>query len=272
MGQLISIVLLLVAGLVVGRPADAQTSPMLVVSLGGAPQTYSATELLDREDTTTIEVDDVAYKQAMTYQAVPLLALAGSLDTADFDTVEARATDGFVAQVPVSLLTSEAAAPWIAIEDPADPWPKLSGRDYSAGPFYLVWQNTEGSNVGSEQWIYALAEVRGVVSPTERWPQLAVDGALSEDAPERLGLEVYAKNCLPCHRLDGAGEGDKGPDLAKPMPATAYLTHDGLRKLVRDPASVRSWPDMQMTGFDTDAITDTELAALIAYLEYIASR
>ena len=264
---------ILVAGLCeLGGLAIAQTEPTLIISLGAGTQTYSATELLDREDAATIQVDDVAYKQSMTYRAVPLRALAGDLGATDFETVETRATDGFVAQVPLSLLADSSATPWIAIEDPKKPWPKLPGKDYSAGPFYLVWENTAASDVGSEQWIYSLAEIQGVLSPAERWPQMAVGVSLPKDAPERLGLQVFVKNCLPCHRLAGAGNGDQGPDLARPMPATAYLTHDGLRKLVRDPASVRSWPNMQMKGFDTDAISDDELTALIAYLEYVAAK
>jgi len=101
---------------------------------------------------------------------------------------------------------------------------------------------------------------------------MAVDAALPENAPEHLGLQVFIKNCLPCHRLDGAGEGTMGPDLARPIPVTEYLTDDGLRKLIRDPASVRSWPNMQMKGFDSDAISDEELTALIAYLAYVASK
>jgi len=37
-----------------------------------------------------------------------------------------------------------------------------------------------------------------VPAPLHRWPQ-----------------------CLPCHRLSGAGEGPLGPDLSQPMPAVS---------------------------------------------------
>ena len=55
-----------------------------------------------------------------------------------------------------------------AFEDPANPWPPLSGTTVSAGPFYLVWEQPERSGVGSEQWPYQLATLAGVESPAHR--------------------------------------------------------------------------------------------------------
>ena len=101
------------------------------------------------------------------------------------DTIEARASDGFVSQIPASLVAkgvSGGAVAWVAVEDPAAPWPNLEGRDVSAGPFYLVWQHPERSGIGSEQWPFALAELTGVEDPLRRWPQLAVDTALPDAA------------------------------------------------------------------------------------------
>ena len=57
--------------------------------------------------------------------AVPLLALLPPLDDR-FDTLEARATDGYAAQLPISLLQRAGkggAVPWLAIEPPGHPWP-----------------------------------------------------------------------------------------------------------------------------------------------------
>jgi hypothetical protein len=49
------------------------------------------------------------------------------------------------------------AMPWVAVEDPAHPWPHLRGKTVSAGPFYLVWQDPERVRISTEQWAYALA-------------------------------------------------------------------------------------------------------------------
>ena len=116
---------------------------------------------------------------------------------------------------------------WIAVESPGDPWPKLPGKDASAGPFYLIWQYPERSRVANEQWPYMLEKLTAVQSPALRWPQLRVDAAPPADAPARLGEDVFAAQCLLCHRLDGGEASEIGPDLGQPMAATDYMTDPG---------------------------------------------
>jgi mono/diheme cytochrome c family protein len=123
--------------------------------------------------------------------------------------------------------------------------------------------------VVSEQWLYQLASLTAFESPAHRWPQLAANPTLAPDASARRGQQVFATDCLPCHRLNGGGEGEKGPDLGWPMNATDYLTNQGLRALVRDPRSVRTWPLQQMPGFGADALPEADLEALVAYLRHI---
>jgi len=248
----------------------------LALSFGGEVRHVTATELLRRSDATSIIIpDDVSYHRAMTYRAVPLLALIGDVSGPGFDTIEARADDGFVSQIPASLVrqgASGGAVAWVAIESPDAPWPNLPGRDASAGPFYLVWEHPERSGAGSEQWPYALAELAGVQDPVHRWPQLAIDPSMPADSPARRGQVVFLKNCIPCHRLNGAGEGDVGPDLGRPMNVTTYMTREGLRALIRDPKSVRTWPEQRMPGFDAERIPDADIDALIAFLSYASPR
>ena len=86
------------------------------------------------------------------------------------------------------------------------------------------------------------------------------------------GSRVFIANCLPCHRLGGAGEGTVGPDLLRPMPATAYFTEAGLRAMIRNPAAVRDWPAQQMPAFDDAALRDSDIDAVITYLRYLAAR
>jgi len=116
-----------------------------------------------------------------------------------------------------------------------------------------------------------LEKLTAVQSPELRWPQLKVDAALAADALARRGQDIFAIQCLPCHRLNGGGASEIGPDLGQPMAATNYLTEAGLRALVRDPKSVRTWPQQQMPAFSPTVLPDTDLNALIAYLKQIAS-
>ena len=75
-----------------------------------------------------------------------------------------------------------------------------------------------------------------------------------------------------CHRLNGGGASEIGPDLGQPMAATDYMTEAGIRALVRDPKSVRTWPRQQMPAFPPSLLPDTDLDGLIAYLRQIASQ
>jgi mono/diheme cytochrome c family protein len=271
----VRMVVLVLAALLGLRPADA-AEPTLVIATDAVEQRFTATELLTRSDSVRLSVpNDVSYGRAMTYRAVPLLALLGGIDGDRFDTLEARALDDFVAQLPLALAargaTGEAVA-WVAVEDPADPWPPVPGRPVSAGPFALVWEHPERSGIRTEQWPYALASLTLVESPARRWPQLAVPAELPDNAAARRGQEVFLVQCLPCHRLAGGGAGDMGPDLDRPMNPTQYLTDAGLRGIIRNPRAVRTWPDQRMEGFDERALPDADLDAVVAYLHAIAGK
>ena len=267
-GWLAALAALLLASLAPALAAE----PALRLTAGGTTRSFSAADLLARPDAASITLPrDASYGRPMTYRAVPLRALLAGLAPGDADTVEARATDGFVSQLPLALVEGPAEA-WIAVEDPAHPWPKLPGKPVSAGPFYLVWRAPARGPVAAEQWPYALAELTAVDSPAHRWPAIAVAASLAPDDPARRGQALFATNCLPCHRLAGAGEGTVGPDLLRPMPATAYFTEAGLRALLRLPASVRTWPAQQMPRFDRAALSDQDIGAVIAYLRHLAAR
>jgi len=263
--------------LLIGDARSAHADPAtLSIELGGQTRHFSAAELLANPATRTLEIPtDPAYGRSMRYQAVPLLELLHGLQGDNADTIEARARDGFVSQLPWKLVehgASGGAVAWIAIEDPAHPWPNLPGNSASAGPFYLVWEHPERSGATSEQWPYALASLTGVSDPLRRWPQLSIVDSVPADDPSRRGQAVFLVQCLPCHRLYGAGEGDKGPDLGLPMAATAYLTQAGLKALLRNPAAVRNWPQRQMPSFDPDTLPDADIDAVIAYLTRIAEQ
>lgn len=268
------VALLALAGTIACGAAARAEAPKLTISFGGAPRAYSAAELLARPDAATLSIPaDVAYGRPMTFRAVPLLALIGDSADPALDTIEARASDGFVSQLSRALVekgSTGGSVAWIAVEDASAPWPSLPGKQESAGPFYLVWEHPERSGVGSEQWPYQIAALTGVESPAHRWPQMAVDAGLPADAPARRGQEVFTVQCMPCHRMKGAGEGEIGPDLGSPMSPMQYFSADGLRRLIRNPKSVRTWPQQQMPAFDAGKLSDADLDAVIAYLGAMA--
>ena len=266
-------VVLLTAGFSQCAGAAPTAEPVLTLSIGTEARRYTAAQLLGRPDAVELTIPaDVSYGRAMKYRVVPLLPLVSV--GAAFDTIEARAEDGFVSQIPLALVEkgqAGGAKAWLAIEDPIAPWPILPGRTTSAGPFYLVWENPERSAIGSEQWPYQLASLTEVESPAHRWPQMVVDSSVRRDDPARRGQAVFTTQCLPCHRMKGAGAADVGPDLGRPMSPLQYLTAKGLRGLIRDPKAVRTWPQQQMPAFNETMISEADLDALIAYLAHMAT-
>ncbi|MGV2288076.1 cytochrome c [Trinickia sp. YCB016] len=266
-------VLLLTLG-VIANPAVAQ--PTVELTIGGKTQSFSQGALLARPDAAEIHVPkDVAYGTSTTYRAVPLADLLDAAAIPADNVLEALATDGFAAQLPMDLVRNRdpaKAVAWLAIEDPAKPWPKLPGKPVSAGPFYLVWVGQEAASVRSEQWPYQIAKLKTQPSPSARWPALAVDPALPATDPIRAGQSLFITQCLACHRLNHAGSADTGPDLNVPMNPVEYFKPAALHRYIRDPASVRNWPGRTMPGFAPDQLSDREIDLIVAYLAYMAPR
>jgi mono/diheme cytochrome c family protein len=53
------------------------------------------------------------------------------------------------------------------------------------------------------------------------------------------------------------------------MSPTEYLTPAGLQALIRDPKSVRNWPEQRMPGFPADQMNDREIDLVISYLAHM---
>jgi mono/diheme cytochrome c family protein len=260
-----------------GLSSDARAQTVtLAVSDRSASNAYTAQQLLGRSDVREITIADPVYGRRMTYRAVPIADLLKDLKVAPDDYVQTRATDNFSIGVPARLLlNTNPAEPeaFLAIETPPAPWPALphhSGE--SAGPFYLIWRLPPGTNVSSEYWGYHLAALTVTDGPLQRWPVLKVGDEVAANDPIRTGLDRFLELCIACHRFKGAGEGDQGPDLGQPMNPVQYFQLPALKKLIRNPASVRHWPDMHMPGFEPSRLSDGDLDAIIAWLTYKAQR
>jgi mono/diheme cytochrome c family protein len=255
-------VLLLCAPLHAAYAQDAK----LQLRVGSQQQTLALTDLLKHPALRTISIPaDVSYKRAMQYRALPLLAILR--DISKVDTLQFKATDGFVANIPAQQFLGVAEA-WLAIEVPQAPWPALKEGGPSAGPFYLVWLAPEKSNITQEQWPYQIASISDVTPLHSRYPQIKPQAA--PDSAAYRGMQVYATQCASCHQLNGGGDAAIGPDLNRPANPTEYFNETYLRKYLRDPAAVRSRPGMTMPGFADSVMSESQMDDLLAYLRQMA--
>lgn len=266
----------LVAGLgcFQGREAHAQT-PSLTIADKGTSRTVSRTEFLaDRRLQNVAIAYDPVYRRPMTYRGIAVSELLKGYRIGDDDYVQARAYDNFSVSIPAGLLTStspSSAEAFLAVEDPAMPWPAIPGTSKgSAGPFYIVWRGGTRSEISSEYWAYHLAALTVADSPFKRWPGLAVAAEVPATDAIRRGLDRFVAVCMACHRFNGEGEGEQGPDLARPMNPVDYFQPTVLKKYLRNPSSVRTWPGQKMPAFDEDNLSDSDIDAIVAWLTYKA--
>jgi mono/diheme cytochrome c family protein len=250
--------------------------PTITVTVGNDTRSFTRHELLARPDATTVEVArDVSYHAPMIYRAVSVASLLAGTTLPPGSVIEAVALNGFVAQLPPDLLLNtdkSKAVAWLAIEPDDHPWPPLPGKHASAGPFYIVWTGAEVGSIRSEQWPYQMAKLASQPSLASRWPALGVDSALPATDPARAGEALFVVQCLTCHKLNGAGAANVGPDLNLPQNPTEYLTPQGLHDLIRNPKAVRTWPAQAMPAFAPDYLSDREIGLIIAYLKHMAGR
>lgn len=254
--------------LVLVLPAQAAE---LKVDLGHGVTVYRSSELLQRKDVRDITIPaDVAFKQTMHYRAIPLTALLAGI--APGDHLQFVATDGFTAEIPAAaILNRRGARAWLAIEDPAHPWPALAENKAGAGPFYVVWTNPQAAGISPEQWPYQLAIIRKLDSVAARFPAIVPAALLPAGGEVQRGFAVFQRTCFACHTLNGEGDARLGPDLNIPYNPTEYLRADLLRAYIRNPQSLRRWPQAKMQGFPTQqSLSDADLDALLAYLKYMA--
>jgi mono/diheme cytochrome c family protein len=248
--------------------------PTLTVSSDGGVHTFDRDALLARTDVVEITTSrDVAYRTSRTYRAVALAKLFDGVTIPPDAVVEAAAQDGFVTQLPRELVyANDNIVAYLAIEAADTPWPPIPGKDKSAGPFYIVWLGDQASSVPTMKWPYQVVSLSVQDAPAKRWPSLSVNPMLPALHPARDGQTLFVNKCFTCHAMNQAGSAAAGPDLNWPMNPTEYFTDAGLRALIRDPRSVRAWPEQRMPSFAQEELSDEELGLILAYLNHMAGR
>jgi mono/diheme cytochrome c family protein len=255
----------------------AAQSPTLTIASKSSTRSYTQQALLAHAAVRSVTVADPVYRRTMTYRAIPLAELLKGTGIGADDYLQARATDNFSVGIPGRLAASTDPAQveaFVAIEDPAAPWPPIPGKQdkASAGPLYVVWRLAPSAHVSPEYWAYRLAALAVTDSPLKRWPGLAVGTDVPAGDRLHTGLDRFVSMCMACHRFNGEGEGEQGPDLGRPMNVTEYFQIPALKKLIRDPSSVRRWPEQKMPGFDRAALSDSDLDAIVDWLAYKAKQ
>ena len=266
-GMLLAILSLLV---LTGQAAE----PSLQIIDGDRRVTFTSAQLLSRGDVKTITVTDSEYRETLTqFKAVPVANLFQGVSIPEDAVVQFRCTDGFAAYLEKARLLNrdtKASTAYLAIEDPRKPWPLLPGKKSSAGPFYLVWKNPEASSIGSEEWPYQVTSFE--ILPDLRAVFPKVFPAVNSGPRVLNGFKVFKKNCFSCHQMNGEGAGSIGPDLNRPMNPVEYFETHALRRIIRDSASVRTWPHRIMPPFSTASLSESDLDDLIAYLHHMSTQ
>jgi len=111
--------------------------------------------------------------------------------------------------------------------------------DPGAGPLLLAWPSLESPGLDTDPrqrwwWVRGVTRIDVVAWQEAYGKALRVPPGARDEA--RLGAEVFASQCLHCHRLRGVG-GEAGPDLTA---APAAPSGDALATLLRGHLAARS--------------------------------
>ena len=266
--------LLFVAALIISCAAQAE-DPKLTIQSGSKTVSFTLSDLLKRPSVKTIAVSaDPSYGgQAKTYRAIPAVELFRGVEIPTSGTIVFKCLDGFSGPLNrTDLLNTDPqkSIAFIALEDPNKKWaPLRPGQAATAGPFYLVWQNPEKSHIAREMWPSQLAGLEVKADLASLFPKIIPK---SQDKNVQAGFTSFIRNCFMCHTLNGQGTSQLGPDLNIPFNPTEYLGDKYLRQLIRDPQSLRRWPQSKMAGFSPKDLADSELDQIVAYLRSMSGQ
>ena len=255
-----------------------KSDPQLTIKVKDQVRVYSRTQMLQLSDVrqVTIENDPTYSMKKKTYTAVPVTTLFQNLKVDATQTLLFSCLDGFSAPISASrLLNSDPkeSIAYIAIESSDQKWSSVKAdKSQTAGPFYLIWEHPEKSKIVVEEWPYQLAGFEAKPSIQTQFPGTIPDPRLTAKSSVQQGYQIFMRNCFACHTLNGEGSSQMGPDLNQPYNPTEYLKKDFLFKLVRNPQSLRRWPQAKMPAFDKTSLPDEDLQKIILYLQHMSKR
>lgn len=131
------------------------------------------------------------------------------------------------------------------------------------GPFYPVFIPSD-TLPKEKSWLppFCVDKVTFARSKTDK--SLAHPKGLPDEHPAMRGNRLFESLCSSCHKVNGIG-GAVGPELNRPLSVTEYWDHNAIRRLLKDPASVREGSKMPAFHLSDDKIDD-----IVAYLEWMS--
>jgi len=258
-----------------GGAAHAADPATLTITVGTQQQTLALDALLHDPRLTDVTVEDENLKRRLTFKAIPVPELFRGQQASPDASATTAASDGYISHLPMHLLLGDRAdgpRAWLAVEDPAAPWPTLKGQDI--GPFRLIWTAppAKAALVNESLWTYSIVRIDVAAQPAARFEAIRPAAGLPADGPVMRGFTTFQRVCFSCHTLNRAGDATLGPDLNVPYSPVEYLGDAKLRQLIRNPQSLRWWPNARMSSIDEKTLSDAQLGDLLAYFHHMARR
>ncbi|AWG22153.1 hypothetical protein FFWV33_11835 [Flavobacterium faecale] len=219
------------------------------------------------KDTVITIVEDPVYHKTKRYKAVNALhLLQNELELSKIDSKNTKIVfeckDGYQPEMPLDLFLK--AKPFIAYQDVDAPegkkWETINknGNEMDAAPFYLVYPAVSPKD-SQYKWPYNLVKIKLEASNTNTaalYPK--------EDAQAVKGYDLFQKQCITCHALNGAG-GSMGPELNYPKSVTEYWIEKELVQYIVDPSAYRHKVKMPTLG-----LTTSDSQEIVNYLKYMS--
>ncbi|MCW2118540.1 c-type cytochrome [Flavobacterium sp. 7A] len=219
------------------------------------------------KDTIITVVDDPVYHKTKKYKAINAAYLVQNetnLSKIDIQNTKIvfECKDGYKPEMPLELFLK--AKPYIAFQDIEAPeganWESIlkNGIQMDAAPFYLIYPSISTKDQ-QYKWPYNLIKI--MLEPLDK-TKVALFPKNSKKAV--TGYELFEKNCITCHALNGIG-GTMGPELNYPKSVTDYWIEKQLVEYIINPAAFRHNVKMPTLG-----ITNHDAKEIVVYLKYMS--
>ena len=261
------VVLALVLTVACKKPPQGDASAAITfVRDGKTVATVTRADLEANAKPITLEGFDPYYGKNKRFRALDLkrVLAKGFGSTDGFDKLEfvLRARDGYAVPMRGALVMEDGA--YVAVEDlDVAGWEPIGPQHANPGPFYLVWQKSEQTNLDSHPRPWELEKIE-IARFDAIYPHTSPGEGASSLA--QRGYDAFRDRCIKCHAINREG-GHVGPDLNVPQSVTEYRPEDQIRAYIKNPATFRygnmpAHPDMK----------DDELDAIVAYLRAMKDR
>ena len=264
----------LMLALAIPLTAEALPDDSLNFRRGGETiVSFSRDEIVSRCGREQITVADPYYEKQKTFYATSLSCVLeegfGTAPEAWGDReIIFRALDGYARSATAETLRREGG--FLALADaglavwPEVAWAPIGREKTDPGPFYVIWNQSGQQGPHLYPWPYQLSVIE-MKSVVDAYPHTVPNG-LEANHPAQRGHEIFLRDCLTCHAINGDG-GVVGPELNLPQSIVEYRDVEQLKVFVRNPREFR-YTKMPANPH----LTDADLSDLISYFQAMKER